>query len=128
MRYRVGLIGAGYISEFHIAALRRLPQVELLGLCDIDAARAAATAEKFKVAVFASMTDLVKAGANVIHILTPPHTHTQLSLQALELGCHVLVEKPLAEDAEECERVRATAAAKGLQVCVNHSLLYDPQV
>jgi predicted dehydrogenase/nucleoside-diphosphate-sugar epimerase len=127
-RTKVGLIGAGYISEFHIAALRRLPQVELLGLFDLDAARAQETGKKFNVPVFASMAALREAGAESLHVLTPPHTHARVTLDALELGCHVLVEKPLAVDASDCEKIEATAAEKGLQVCVNHSLLFDPQV
>ncbi len=128
LTYRAGLVGAGYISEYHIAALRRLPQVELVGLFDIDSAKAAQTAEKFGVKAFPSLAALTEAGANVIHVLTPPHTHAQVALAALERGCHVLVEKPLAEDIRDCERIEALAAEKGLRVCVNHSLLYDPQV
>jgi predicted dehydrogenase/nucleoside-diphosphate-sugar epimerase len=127
-RFRAGLVGAGYISEFHIAALRRLPDVDLVGVCDVDPARAARTAEQFGVSAFPSLAALREAGAEVLHILTPPHTHAALALEALDLGCHVLVEKPLAVDAEDCERLARKAEEKGLQVCVNHSLLFDPQV
>jgi predicted dehydrogenase/nucleoside-diphosphate-sugar epimerase len=127
-RTRVGLVGAGYISEFHIAALRRLSGVELLGLFDLDARRARATGEKFHVPVFPSLAALREAGAESLHVLTPPHTHAHVALNALDLGCHVLVEKPLAVDVNDCERIDAVAAEKGLRVCVNHSLLFDPQV
>lgn len=127
-RFRVGLAGAGYICEFHIAALRRLPQVELLGVFDVDAARAAQTAEKFGTNAFSSLAALREAGADCIHVLTPPHTHAAVTLEALDLGCHVLVEKPLAVEVEDCRKIEERAMEKGLQVCVNHSLLFDPQV
>lgn len=127
-RIRVGLAGAGYISEFHVAALRRLPHVELLGLFDVDATRAAQAAGKFDIGCYPSLAALREAGAESIHVLTPPHTHAAVALEALSLGCHVLVEKPLADDVGDCEKIEALAAAKGLQACVNHSLLYDPQV
>ncbi len=127
-RVRTGLVGAGYICEYHIAALRRLPGVEIVGVHDIDAGRMAETAKRFNVRPFASLQALCEAGAQVIHVLTPPHTHAKVALDALEQGCHVLVEKPLAEDVADCRRIEAVAEERGLKVCVNHSLLFDPQV
>src|SRR5688572_18338825 len=126
-KFRAGLIGGGHISEYHAAALRRAG-VELVGVCDVDPSRAKAAAEKFGCAAFTSPAELAAAGANVLHVLTPPHTHATLALDALDLGCHALVEKPLAVEPEDCDRIERKAAEKGLQVCVNHSLLYDPQV
>ncbi len=67
----------------------------------------------------------MKEGVDVVHILTPPHTHAELAIAALENGCHVLVEKPLAMNTEEVDRISAAAAAARRSVCVNHSLLYD---
>ena len=64
-RYRVGLVGAGNICEFHIRALRRLRGVELIGLTDLDAGRARAMAERFGApATFASMDALIDAGVD----------------------------------------------------------------
>lgn len=127
-RFKAGLIGAGNICEFHVAAIRALPDVELVGVVDRDPARAAAFAEKFGVKTFASLDELVAAGADVVHVLTPPSTHGAIALAALEKGCHVLIEKPVTEDPEEGRRIAALAAQKGLTATVNHSLLYDPQV
>jgi predicted dehydrogenase/nucleoside-diphosphate-sugar epimerase len=126
--HRVGLIGAGLISEFHVAALRRIPNVELLGLYDIDPARAQKMATRLKTRAVTSIEAFAEAGADVLHVVTPPETHAALTLRALELGCHVLVEKPLATDVADCERIAEVAAARGLRVCVDHSLLYDIQV
>ena len=75
-----------------------------------------------------SLEALREAGADVIHVLTPPETHAEVALAALELGCHVLVEKPLATSVEDCRRVQAVAERRGLVASVNHSLLFDPQV
>ena len=70
--FRAGMVGAGNICEFHVAAVQALPDVELVGICDLDAARAEETAEKWGTKAFASLDALVDAGANVIHVLTPP--------------------------------------------------------
>ncbi len=126
--FRAGMVGAGNISEFHIAAVRALPNVDLIGLTDLDRAKAEATGARWGVKVYGSLADLVAAGANVIHVLTPPHAHAAVALEALEAGCHVLVEKPLAEDAGLARRIGEVATARGLVASVNHSLLYDPQV
>ena len=128
-RFRAGMVGAGNISEFHIHAVNALPGlVELVGVTDLDPKRAEITAKKLNVKTFASLDALVAAGANVIHVLTPPSAHVPVALAALERGCHVLVEKPISEDADEGKKLAELAKKKGLIVCVNHSLLFDPQV
>jgi nucleoside-diphosphate-sugar epimerase/predicted dehydrogenase len=119
---RVGLIGAGYVSQFHLQALRRLPDVQIVGVCDVDRARAAATGCR----VFDSPRQLYGAGVDFVHILTPPASHAELTLEALRHGCHVLVEKPLATSVEDCDRIAAAAGDR--IVCVCHSLLRDPFV
>jgi 2-alkyl-3-oxoalkanoate reductase len=126
--HRVGLVGTGSIAEHHVAALRGIPGVELLDVTDLDAERARAFAGRMGTKSFPSLAALREAGADVIHVLTPPESHAQVAIAALELGCHVLVEKPLATRVEDCERVRAVAERKGLVASVDHSLLFDPQI
>ena len=125
--FRAGIVGAGHISEFHVQALRR-SGIEIVGVHDLDTAKAEALAARFELRTAGSVEELRANGANVIHVLTPPHTHAAVATQALEAGCHVFVEKPLATDAADCVRLRDLGAAKGLEVGVSHSLLFDPQV
>lgn len=126
--FRAGLVGAGHISEFHAAAIRQAAGVELVGVADLDRARAEATAEQLETRAYAGARELRDAGADVIHVLTPPAAHAAVAIEALELGCHALIEKPLAEDVDDCRRIAALAAERGLVASVNHSLLFDPQV
>jgi len=127
-RFRTGLVGTGAIAEHHAAALRGLKQVELAGVVDLDPVRAQDFARRMGTRAYPSLAALREAGAQVVHVLTPPDSHADVACAALDLGCHVLVEKPLATSVEDCRRVEATAERKGLQASVNHSLLYDPQV
>src|SRR5262249_43110961 len=121
-----GLVGAGYISEFHARAVRRIPDAQLIGVADVMAPRATALASQFGIPnVYASMDEMIRAGVDVVHILTPPAAHAPLAISALENGCHVLIEKPMATSVEEVDRISVAAAAAGKSVCVNHSLLYD---
>lgn len=127
-KLRAGMIGAGNMCEVHVAAVRALPDVEVVGVVDIDPDRAAAFAAKHQVTAYPSLDALVAAGANVIHVLTPPASHGKLARAALEAGCHVVVEKPVTEDATEARELVALAKAKGKTITVDHSLLFDPQV
>src|SRR5579863_8048435 len=95
---RVCLVGAGYVASRHLAALRDLPFFEIVGICDTDRKKAEALALRFHIAgVFDSLADMASARPQVVHILTPPVSHCALTLEALDMGCHVFVEKPMAE-------------------------------
>lgn len=127
--FRVALVGAGYVSHHHLRALRDLPFVEVVGLCDADESRARATAAKHGIAnVYPSLKAMAAAKPQVIHVLTPPASHCRLTLEALDMGCHVFVEKPMADSVGECDQMIQCAAAKGLALSVNHSARFDPVV
>jgi predicted dehydrogenase/nucleoside-diphosphate-sugar epimerase len=126
---KVGLVGAGYVSTYHARALRSLPFVEIVGVADRDQSRAQALAAQFRIpAVYPSLAAMAEAQPKVIHVLTPPATHAALALEAMEMGCHVFVEKPMAESAADCDRMIRCAREKGLVLSVNHSARMDPIV
>lgn len=128
-KLRVGIVGAGYVARYHLAALRRLDFVELVGICDPDTAAARALAAAFGIGfVGSSLEELGTCQPQAIHVLTPPASHCALSLQALDMGCHVFVEKPMAESTAECDAMIERARAKGLVLSVDHSDLFDPVV
>jgi len=126
---KVGLVGAGYVSTYHARALRSLPFVDIVGIADPDEDRASALAEQFRIPkVYPSLQAMAEAQPKVIHVLTPPGSHAALALQALNMGCHVFVEKPMAETVADCDRMIASAREKGLVLSVNHSARMDPIV
>ncbi|MDA7977333.1 MAG: NAD-dependent epimerase/dehydratase family protein [Pirellulales bacterium] len=128
-QFRVGLIGAGHICEFHIRGLRRLPNIEIIGICDLDAARAQDVARRHQLpAVFTSLDELLATKPDAVHVLTPPESHASITLAALANGCHVFVEKPLATCVTDCRKIAEAAEAAGKTVSVDHSLLRDPFV
>ena len=77
--------------------------------------------------VYGSLAD-GRSQPDVVHVLTPPASHRALALEALSMGCHVLVEKPMAENAEECEEMIARARENDRVLSVNHSARFDPAV
>ncbi len=126
---RVALVGAGYVSRHHIEALRLLPFVELVGIADTNREAAQRAAVNYRIPVVGSnLKELQPARPDAVFVLTPPDTHCALALEALEMGCHVFVEKPMAESVEECDRMIERARQRGLVLSVNHSDKFDPVV
>ena len=73
VRRRVGLVGAGYIAEHHVGALRAIPNVEIVGIVDLDQEKARRFAAQRKIGgVFSSLTAMAAAGLDVVHVLTSP--------------------------------------------------------
>ena len=126
---RAGIVGAGYVSAYHIQALRSLDAVEVVGIADPDVTRAERLAARFNISqVYPSLEALADATPDVVHILTPPALHCELSVRAMKMGCHVLVEKPMAETVQDCDVMIAAAKTHGRVLSVNHSARMDPIV
>lgn len=127
-KIRVAVVGAGYVANHHLAALRTLDFVEIAGICDtnLEAARSMAARHSIPLVVADLGELLAQARPDAVHVLTPPASHAPIALAAMEHGCHVLVEKPMADSAEECEAMLARAREKNVLLGVNHSDLFDP--
>ena len=127
-KFRVG-IGAGYVSAHHIRAVKSLSSIQIAGIADLDLARAQAVAQTFDLPnAYGSVKELLASGVDVVHVLTPPAFHAALSIQALQAGAHVLVEKPMAETPEQCKRMMEAVRASGRTLGVVHSARLDPIV
>jgi 2-alkyl-3-oxoalkanoate reductase len=126
---RVGVIGAGYVARYHLRALKAIPGVNLAAVVDPDVDKAEALAQEFSIpSVAKALDDLSSDALDVVHVLTPPMLHAPLAIDAMRRGAHVLVEKPMAETVEECDRMIATARETGRILSVNHSYRFDPVV
>jgi 2-alkyl-3-oxoalkanoate reductase len=124
---RVGLLGAGGIARVHANTLESVPGVELVGVSDIELARARQLAEPYGAAQFNSLEEMLeKAHPDVVHILLPPELHARFALQCLAAGKHVLVEKPLCISAAECRELETAAVRSGCIVGVNHNVTFQP--
>ncbi len=129
---RVGLVGTGYIAEFHARALlERIAGIELVAVADQSRLRAEAFARAWGIeGVFGSLAEMV-AGARLdaVHILTPPDTHADLAREALEADVHVLVEKPLDVQRDKPRALCELAQQRGLALGVGHNFLFaEPYV
>ncbi|HUL00449.1 MAG TPA: NAD-dependent epimerase/dehydratase family protein [Nitrospirota bacterium] len=125
---KIGIVGCGLNSDYHINFARTYQGANIVGVVDRDREKAQECATRFNIkGVFSSIKDLVdKAGPEVVHILTPPRTHFAVAKEAMESGCHVLVEKPLGLNYEEAKELYDVAEREGVQLCTMHNHFYDP--
>ena len=124
----VALVGAGFIAESHLAVLRELSGVEVIGVCDPNSERAHSLCRKWNIAHAApNVAELIATRKpDVLHILVPPMLHFEVAREALEGGVHVFVEKPLALGSNHCGQLIDLARRRGLTLGVNHNWLHNP--
>jgi predicted dehydrogenase len=128
MSMRVGVVGLGWAARaFHVPALRGITSVRLVGGADSDGGQRATWEKETGLSSFASFDELLDRGRpDAVVIATPPQSHGDLCLRALDAGLHVICEKPFVADVAEADRVLAAAAAAGKQVAVNHEFRQMP--
>ncbi len=125
---RVGVVGFGAWGRFHARAWRKVAGAELAGIvAHGDGSAAEAAAEFADVAIHRSLAGLLEAGVEVVDIVAPNHLHAAMVLAALEAGCHVVVEKPLATSAADLDRIVAAERGSGKRVSVVHELRVSEQ-
>ncbi|HKA24610.1 MAG TPA: Gfo/Idh/MocA family oxidoreductase [Candidatus Eisenbacteria bacterium] len=118
MSVRVGVIGVGALGRHHVRTVGRAPGVTLVGAYDPRAERAAFASEHGGQA-FADPRALVDS-CDALIVASPTRTHREVAGGALEAGRHVLVEKPLAAGAAECDELLALARGGDLVLHVGH--------
>ncbi len=124
---KVGIVGAGYIADWHADALRAIPDVHLSAVCDVSKTAAATLADPHGARVFTSFNELANAQVcDAVHILTPPGSHCALALEALENGLHCFVEKPLALTTEEALQINKKAQETDCTLAVGHNFMGLP--
>jgi predicted dehydrogenase len=125
----VGVVGCGQVARKHFAALGRLREVRIVGVCDHDGAAQRAAARLTGAEAYGDLRAMLEARRpEVLHVLTPPQSHCELGCTAMRAGCHVLVEKPLAMTAAEADEMMRVAAAAGVRLGVCHNFLFEPGV
>jgi predicted dehydrogenase/nucleoside-diphosphate-sugar epimerase len=125
---RIGLIGAGKMGLQHVKAITALPGTRVVGVADpaADPARLAEALPAGARVVRTAAELLDDLRPDVVHIVTPPGTHTALALQAIRAGCHVYIEKPFTPTRADAEAIFAAAAEHGRLVCAGHQYLFEP--
>ena len=105
-KVRIAVVGAGIMGSHHILDIDALNNCELAAVCDVDPKVLAKYADRKDVALFENAQDMIDSGkVDVIIVSTPHYFHVPIALAAMEKGIHVLVEKPIAVQKSEAEKL-----------------------
>lgn len=126
-KLRIGIIGSGWIAENrHIPSYMKDGRAEIIGIVDHNISRAERLARSIGVKEhFNDINNLLKLSPDAVSICTPPWTHRDLSIAALERGCHVLTEKPMAMSLQEVDEMIMASRKSGYKLGVVHNFLFS---
>lgn len=113
---RIAIVGAGYVADLYVPSLRTFPELEIVGVWDKDGGRLAAFTRHWGLPAAAGFEALAASRPTIILNLTHPHAHAEVNRAALEAGCHVWCEKPLALSLVDAEALASLAEARGLHL------------
>jgi predicted dehydrogenase len=126
---KIAVVGCGYVFDFYMAKFPRHPDLEVLGVHDVDAARTAAVSKHYGLKVYPDLATLLgDAQVELVVNLTSIASHYDVTRAALEAGKHVYCEKPLVTDIAQGRDLFALAAEKGLVLAAAPSNLFSDTV
>jgi predicted dehydrogenase len=123
---RCGAVGVGRMGRHHARVYAEMPNVELVGVVDASLERAQEIAEQFGCKAFATEEELLAAGVDAVSIAVPTTYHLKSAEPFLKAGVACLIEKPLAQDTEEAEKIKKIAEEHKACLMVGHIERFNP--
>ncbi len=125
---RTALIGVGKVAHTYAQGLKTLPQSNFVAVCGRNQERTAVFAAQYDVQPFTDLATMIRdQGVEVVIIATPHPLHAEQAIAAAQAGAHILVEKPMAITAADCDRMIAAAQQKGVTLgVISQRRLYTP--
>jgi UDP-N-acetylglucosamine 3-dehydrogenase len=125
----VAVIGTGFWGRNHARVFKELEETELLAVCDINAERAKNVANQFGVKAYTSIGKLLKRkDIEAVSMCVWSLNLAKETLKALKTGKHVLVEKPMATNVKQAEKLLKTAEEEGLHLSVGFLMRFIPGI
>ena len=122
---RVGVVGVGHIGSNHARFYAELPSAEFSAIYDVDLAKANAIAKKYRVTPAQSLDEFAEM-VDAASIATPTNTHYEVARSLLARGKHLLIEKPITDNAAHAGELAELAAQNGLILQVGHVERFNP--
>jgi len=123
----VAVIGTGFWGRNHARVFKELEETELLAICDIDPTRAKTVAAQFGAKPYTSASRMLKnKNIQAVSVCTWSTSLSKEALKALNAGKHVLVEKPMAANTKQAERLLQTAEKADLHLTVGFLMRFIP--
>jgi UDP-N-acetylglucosamine 3-dehydrogenase len=127
MSVRIGIMSVAHMhAHAYASAINEIPEAELVGIADHDAARTADAAKQHNTRAFAGYEELLGAGLNAVVVASENVHHRRLTEMAANAGLHVLCEKPLATSPEDGDAVIAVCRNAGVQLMTAFPCRFSP--
>lgn len=129
-KIKFAVIGQGHIGKRHAEMIRRNSETQLVAVCDV-AGREKLGLNDLSEKFYASVAELLKSHpeVEVVSVCSPNGLHAEHALKALEANKHIVVEKPMALQRQDCEQIISLALQKNKQVfCVMQNRYSPPSV
>ena len=123
---RVGVVGVGHLGSIHAKIYNEHPDAELVCVADADGARAQKVADELGCGCVADPRELPELDA--VSVAVPTVAHAAVAVPLLEKGVGCLVEKPLAKDLADADRILEAAERGGATLAVGHVERFQPGV
>ena len=125
---KTGIVGLGKVARLHAAAISDIHNAVLAGVCSRSEAKAQSFAAEYGSTPFTDVKTMVsECGVDLVIICTPHPNHLQPTLDALDAGAHVLVEKPLASTLQDCDVMIEAARTAGRRLgVISQRRFYPP--
>ncbi|MCP1109673.1 putative dehydrogenase [Lachnospiraceae bacterium PF1-21] len=125
MTLKIGIIGCGGIANGkHMPALKEVAEAKLVSFCDTIPERAQKAKEEFGTSAATVYTDfremLKKEDLDLVHICTPNDSHSLISVSAMEAGCHVMCEKPMAKTSIQAMEMLEASKRTGMKLTIGY--------
>ena len=124
---KVAVVGTGRFGRHHARVYHELPDAELVGVCDQDAARATEVAKEYGCRAFERLEDLFGA-VEAATVAVPTERHAEVGERLMEAGIDVLIEKPMARSVAEADSLIAAAERQKRILQVGHLERFNPAV
>ena len=124
---RAGVIGVGYLGQFHAEKYAGLPNVQLVGVVDQDRSRAGQISAKLNSAAFDTPVSLL-GKVDAVSIVVPTVLHHQVAKQFLEAGVHVLLEKPMTVTLAQADELMRIAEQNKVVLQIGHIERFNPAI
>jgi predicted dehydrogenase len=124
---KIGFIGTGFARRVQIPSFLACEGAEIVSVASFRLENAEATAREFNIPNFTDdwQDTVSRKDVDLICVTTPPDTHFEMTMRALELGKHVLCEKPMAMNAAEAQAMLDAAQAENVLALIDHELRFQ---
>jgi predicted dehydrogenase len=124
---RIGVIGVGHLGQHHARLLASMDGVELVGVCDVNRARADEIGTKFGAPAFSDSRELL-GRVDAVTVAVPTVVHLDVGLPFLVAGVATLIEKPIAASVADADRLVEAAERGGAMLATGHTERFNPAV